>query len=202
MDVPHWIPSYISEKRFEDDSHWFMQGLEKEHRFWQWTMATAKPSIYTDWGTKWKVTAIEIYFEYDLEHFNRETYNFLVFLGDMGGLYDALLIIGALCVSKVSSIIYTLYAYEHIFIKRDSPADQQQPEPQPDDQDNSLIGIVNTSFALQKTVNLPAENSENGSSTNDNFQLRAHEIADKFKNRVAMNLPTSWIKVICSRKLR
>jgi len=43
----------------------------------------------------------------------------LAFLGDMGGLYDALKFIGYFMVHEVSLMIYTLYSFEYLFIKRD-----------------------------------------------------------------------------------
>ena len=42
----------------------------------------------------YKVTGLEILASYDVVRINRETYSLLQFLGDVGGLYDALLFLG------------------------------------------------------------------------------------------------------------
>jgi len=38
----------------------------------------------------------------------------------MGGLFDALFIIGSFIIGQFSLIIYTLYSFEYLFIKRDT----------------------------------------------------------------------------------
>ena len=38
----------------------------------------------------------------------------------MGGLFDALFIIGSFIIGQISLIIYTLYSFEYLFIKRDT----------------------------------------------------------------------------------
>lgn len=45
-------------------------------------------------NSKYKFTSLEIGINPDLKQINRKTYSILDFLGDCGGLFDALLVIG------------------------------------------------------------------------------------------------------------
>jgi len=89
-----------------------MEGFETERTFWTYDIGPLTPSAAVYWDSRWKVTGIEMSFSSDLAHFNRDTYTFLGFLGDMGGLYDALAFIGYFMINKVSILIYTLYSFE------------------------------------------------------------------------------------------
>ena len=50
-------------------------------------------SSWTNFPKKYKFTGIELLFDSNVNLVSRETYGFLEFLGDLGGLYDALRII-------------------------------------------------------------------------------------------------------------
>ena len=128
---------------------------------------------------------------------NRETYSVLAFLGDMGGLYDALFFLGWISVSKISVLIYTLYAFEHIFIKRDSSAEDSKGEEQPKVQKDRKEPDPDPGFK-----DIP---SDDGASDLDGNWLAQREslaskIKDNFDNRSALNQPTHVLKVLCCRK--
>ena len=52
---------------------------------------------------KYKFTSIELNLDPDMQHVSRQTYSLLDWLGDIGGLLDILLHIGAVLVFPVSS---------------------------------------------------------------------------------------------------
>ena len=57
--------------------------------------------------TKYKFTSVEINLNKTLNVINRETYSLLDWLGDCGGLFDALLIIGELFMGPFTSYVLT-----------------------------------------------------------------------------------------------
>jgi len=63
-------------------------------------MALSSSLIY--YPENYKVTGLEILANYDVIRINRETYSLLQFLGDLGGLYDALVLLGAFALTYFS----------------------------------------------------------------------------------------------------
>ena len=57
-------------------------------------------------STRYKFASIEINFSLDVKQWNRQTYSLLDWLGDLGGLFDALLYICRMLISPLS--VYTL----------------------------------------------------------------------------------------------
>ena len=59
----------------------------------------AKASRYADWPNSYKFTGIDLKYDVDLKVIERSTYSLLDWLGDVGGLYDGLKLIGTALVS-------------------------------------------------------------------------------------------------------
>ena len=69
-------------------------GMEISREFFSWDLGEIEPSAMTDFPSNYKFTSVEIWMDHDLSFHNRESYNFLDFCGDIGGLFDALFLFG------------------------------------------------------------------------------------------------------------
>ncbi len=72
-------------------------------------------STFNTFPSRYKICALQINLSYDQTIINRQTYDLLLFLGDVGGLNGALVILGAFLVgwfsvfNAESFIVTTLY---------------------------------------------------------------------------------------------
>lgn len=72
-------------------------------------------STFNQFPTRWKICALQINLSYDQNVISRQTYDLLLFLGDIGGLNGALAVLGTLIVGWYSQfnadsfIVTTLY---------------------------------------------------------------------------------------------
>ena len=84
-------------------------GLTEDSEFFDYIVLPAKPSSWNQIITeenpnnKYKFTSIEINPSPNHKIIARETYHGLDFLGDLGGLFDALKILGGILISPVSA---------------------------------------------------------------------------------------------------
>jgi len=68
-----------------------VQGIETEETFWDLVRGLPEISSLVHYHTgRYKITGMEILGSFDGIRINRETYSLLQFLGDLGGLYDAI----------------------------------------------------------------------------------------------------------------
>ena len=87
-----------------------------------------QPSAWNKFPTKeepsrrYKFTSLEVNLSLDKLVVNRETYSLLDWLGDLGGLFDALRLICALAISPISG--FTLKATLMATLFRQRPSDQ------------------------------------------------------------------------------
>ena len=74
-------------------------GLYDETQFWQFRLSDDKPSAWINFpdanntSARYKYLSSEFKVSIDRQNFSRETYSFLDWLGDLGGLIDALIIV-------------------------------------------------------------------------------------------------------------
>ena len=73
------------------------------------------PSIINKWPEEYKYTGIALKFSSDLEVIERSTYGGLDWLGDIGGLFDALRIIGMALVGPFVKFALSLQLLTKIF---------------------------------------------------------------------------------------
>jgi len=99
--TPNFIHTEIQENELEDDTKWLANGFVSYKTFSTFNIGQLQPSAYNRYPHEYKITGMEIQFSYDKINHNRETYTFLEFLGDLGGLVDALLTIGSLVVLNI-----------------------------------------------------------------------------------------------------
>ena len=67
-------------------------------------MGALEPSAWNDYPTRYKFIGVEILLNFDLNAYSRNTYSLLQWFGDLGGLEQALKLIGSLLVSRLASL--------------------------------------------------------------------------------------------------
>ena len=102
---PNWVSGRIKTNLLEDEAGFLQYGQTTEETFLDFHMATAStPSSWITFPTedkpsnKFKYTSMEIKMSLDLVTWSRQTYSLLDWLGDLGGLFDALWYIASLVV--------------------------------------------------------------------------------------------------------
>ena len=120
IDARH--PSYIAldleQYRLEDETEFVQYGQSQIYDFFELKSKSPHTSTWDDDLTKkpsgrYKFGSIEVDLNQDLRIINRQTYSLLDWLGDIGGLTDALLIIG-----KLILLPYTKFKYGAFILTR------------------------------------------------------------------------------------
>jgi len=102
---PNFIHSKLQKTILEDDVNFFVQGIETEYEFWDVDIGLPQISSLIHYHTgRYKITGLEILGSFDVIRINRETYSLLQFLGDLGGLYDAIFFTGIYMLSKINEV--------------------------------------------------------------------------------------------------
>ena len=89
----------------EDESDYFQYGQFDEMDFYTFVSSAPQPTSWTDFPTEdepynlFKYSSFEIELNQDAVIWQRQIYSTLDFLGDLGGLFDALRFIGEMIVS-------------------------------------------------------------------------------------------------------
>lgn len=97
---PNYISTLLNENLLIEDVDYLQVGQpEREFHFYDWSMGMPEPSVWQQYPHNYKFTGFDVQFNQDLTQIERKTYDFLEFLGDLGGLLDALYGIGLLVVS-------------------------------------------------------------------------------------------------------
>lgn len=105
---PSWISLLLDRNILEDESVLVQYGQETETEFLTIEMKETQPSSWIYFPTEenpsllYKFLSVEINLSPDLMLWERQTYSLLDFLGDLGGLYDALFLIVKVFVSPLS----------------------------------------------------------------------------------------------------
>ena len=88
-------------------------------------MGNAKPSSWHQFPTpteplnKMKYASIDILLDEQTKTWNRQTYSFFDFLGDMGGLYDCLKILITVIIAPFNAITHKVELMKAVFVKKD-----------------------------------------------------------------------------------
>ena len=91
-----------------DETQIFQFGYEEETEFYSYINKMPEPSAWNKFPnkenplTRYKFTSVEVNFSLDEGTISRQTYSMLDWLGDMGGLLDALYFICAILISPMS----------------------------------------------------------------------------------------------------
>ena len=89
-ETPAYIEAYIKENHVEDEHSFLQVGNQDEYLFYQMELGETTSSSWTDFPKLYKFISFEINMHLDRVNWNRQTYSFLNWLGDVGGLADAL----------------------------------------------------------------------------------------------------------------
>ena len=104
QEKPNYIPTQIQRNLISDETQFIQFGLQDEEKFQNIVTEDPRPSQWADLPTmdqpnsKYKITSLDIFLSMDQEVIERQTYSLLEWLGDCGGLFDALRIIGVLII--------------------------------------------------------------------------------------------------------
>ena len=106
---PSWLNGKLSANLLNDEADYLQWGQESEQTFFSFKMPPPLPSSWIYYPTeenpsnKFKFATIEINFNLDQMVWNRQTYALLDWLGDLGGLYDALQHICRVMIGPISA---------------------------------------------------------------------------------------------------
>ena len=93
---PNWLSGRIKTNLLEDDVGILQYGSASEHTYLDFSISDATPSSWSFYPTAenpsslYKFTSMEVKTSLDLFTWSRQTYSLLDWLGDIGGLFDAL----------------------------------------------------------------------------------------------------------------
>ena len=100
QEVDSTTPSFINGKLklnvLNDETSYLQYGQSNDEEFFQFELHNPKPSGWNKFPTRenpenrYKFCSMHIVLDDSLTTYNRQTYSSLDFLGDLGGLYDAL----------------------------------------------------------------------------------------------------------------
>ena len=103
-------------------------GFSEDYIFHEYSHYLPQPSSWNKFPTKeepsrrYKFTSLEVNLSLDKLVVNRETYSLLDWLGDLGGLFDALKLLCAFLISPISG--FTLRATLMSYLFRSRPSNQ------------------------------------------------------------------------------
>lgn len=98
-EKPSFINGLINKLQIEDEIEYLQYGEEHEYELFNFDWGNLESSAWTNYPSRYKFTGLEILLNFDLVIYNRETYDTLQWLGDLGGLNDALSVFGRVAVS-------------------------------------------------------------------------------------------------------
>ena len=92
--TPNFIESKLMLNGINDEVDWLQFGYEDEYDFISFEQNRAPIiSAHHDFPNDYKVTSLEIQGSYDRITYNRQTDDILLFLGDLGGWIDLVLLV-------------------------------------------------------------------------------------------------------------
>ena len=96
------IEGYLQLIDVEDETHFAQLGQTTTAEYWKVTYSPLRVSSSNVWPSNYKFIGIEIIFNTDLQVVNRQSYDFLTFLADVGGLDFTLYLFGFLVMNAYS----------------------------------------------------------------------------------------------------
>ena len=105
---PSFIPWKLQHNRLFDETEWLQWGQMYHSHFWTHRVEPVAPSNLNQWPTKdekklrYKYSSVYLELLQDKIVIERQTYSTLDWLGDVGGLYEMLILIGAFFMYPIS----------------------------------------------------------------------------------------------------
>lgn len=95
-------------------------GQTTSGNFWELTYSALRPSSSNIWPKNYKFIGLEIIFNTDLKFIDRQSYDFLTFLADVGGLDQALYVFGFIIMRGFSRFNAYSYLISLLFVRSSS----------------------------------------------------------------------------------
>ena len=118
----------MQKNELNDETQMFQFGYSEDRNFYSFFSKIPEASAWNHFLTeevplsRYKFTSIEVNFSADQQRVNRQTYSLLDWLGDMGGLLDALYLIGMIVMSPFAEFALKTELLSSIFRFRGSEA--------------------------------------------------------------------------------
>lgn len=116
--IPNFFHNLVTMQEVEDEIHYFQFGQFDHFELFDMKLDISHPSSWIDFPQRYKFTGVEILFDFNLEIVNRQTYDSLQLLGDVGGLQQGLSWIGIILVSWYSRLNYQGHLVSKLFTQR------------------------------------------------------------------------------------
>ena len=108
---PTWFDGTLQKNHLEDEISFVQYGQQNDDIFYHYHLNEGRPSSWNEFptaqskSTKFKYASIEWNYDHNLFHWQRQTYSLLDWLGDLGGLFDALWYVVSLIVRPASAFV-------------------------------------------------------------------------------------------------
>lgn len=110
--------SYVENQAVEDEIRYLDIGIQDDRDFFSYKLGGLGLSYSDDFQTEYKIAGFSVFRNFDRIVFGRATYDFLAFLGDVGGLEGITLLIGGSMISRYTSFLLTVTMMPYIFYFR------------------------------------------------------------------------------------
>ena len=94
VSKPNWFGGKLRRDQLEDEADYIKLGSSDPVDYLSFIVNKPQISAWTTFPKKYKYTSFEVTLSFDTVITNRETYDFLEYLGDLGGLLEALMWFG------------------------------------------------------------------------------------------------------------
>ena len=109
------MKAYARETLLEDESAFLQLGQTSESKFYDFTLSTSQLTSWNKFPSKMKYADVEIFLDHNKTIWSRQTYSLLDFLGDLGGLFDALKFIIASILGPFSGLALKFSIFSGVF---------------------------------------------------------------------------------------
>ena len=119
--LPSWLRSRIEINELEDESDMFQYGEYDSTEFYEYSRDIAQPSSWNKFPTsenpsrRYKFASLDLIVGPDKMIISRDTYALLDYLGDLGGLFDALFFIFSSIAAPVATFNMKATILSHFF---------------------------------------------------------------------------------------
>ena len=131
---PTFVPAYFYRNQASDQTNWLRSDktIDRPYNQLQWESSLA--SAHTKYPTrekpdgKYKFVSFDLYVSFDSSVTERETYGLLEWLGDIGGLTDALRYLGQFLIMPIASYSLKVDLLSTIFRRKVQLREEDQPQ--------------------------------------------------------------------------
>ena len=144
----------VEQKVVEDEIKYLNIGQEDHKEFFSFEPTQLGLSFRDNWESKaYKIAGFTIYRSLHLTVYNRETYDLLAFLGDVGGLEGIIIIMGSVLIGSLTSLNLSLHLMPSLFYERGhlKPSKIKQSDYDP----NNIRKNIHRNFARRKRLVSP-----------------------------------------------